>query len=357
VLSLITCAALTLNPALPQEAAAQQAADPQKQLVALTDRMSKAKSYEFTIKTESTGTGTGGGFGGRDRGGRDAGRGGEEGGGEEGGADRPAPPQREPEITKGAFSAELPMHLTIGETEAYKDLDQIVYKNEAGEWTLFDRASMGGRGMRGGGGGGDAGGAGGRGERGGARGGQGGQGGDDTGGAGGRGDRGGQGGGEQGGGEAGGGRGQRGQRGFGGMNRGLFSLMRVTAPHEGLAGFGDKVTSVEMKAGEGDVVVYTGQLTEEAATELNGPGMTMRGGRAFGGRGGDDSEGPQFDTSGTFTISTKGGAITSAVFEVTVSGSFGENEFERKTTRSVTFDKVGKTEYEVPEAALALFEI
>lgn len=144
------------------------------------------------------------------------------------------------------------------------------------------------------------------------------------------------------------------------MNRGLFSLMRVTAPHEDFSGFGDKVSSVEMKTGEGDVVVYTGKLTEDAATAINGRGMMMRGGRAFGGgggRGGDDSEGPQFDTSGTFTITAKGGAITSAVFEVTVSGAFGENEFERKTTRSLTFDKVGKTEYEVPEAALALFEV
>lgn len=113
-----------------------------------------------------------------------------------------------------------------------------------------------------------------------------------------------------------------------------------------------------MKAGEAGLVIFTGTLTEEAAGTMTGRrmgGMRRIGGGRGGGGGGD--EGPQIDTVGTFTIQAKNGVISSAVFNVTISGFMRDREFERTTTRTLTFAKVGKTEYEVPEEALAMFEI
>ena len=53
----------------------------------------------------------------------------------------------------------------------------------------------------------------------------------------------------------------------------------------------------------------------------------------------------------------RGGAIVNAQFEITRSGSFGERTFERTTTRTLSLDEVGATKLEVPEGALAQFEI
>ena len=96
------------------------------ELNSLTNKLAEAKSYAFTVQTESTGSGFGGfgGFGGR--GGR-GGRGGEEGG------ERPAAP-----IVQGTYQAGLPMHVVIGELQAFKEGDQIVHKNAAGEWQVME---------------------------------------------------------------------------------------------------------------------------------------------------------------------------------------------------------------------------
>ena len=139
------------------------------------------------------------------------------------------------------------------------------------------------------------------------------------------------------------------------MNRGLFSMMRIEAPHGMFADLEKLVGDVEktVEKGEGEEVgslVFTGVLTAEGATQLGGRS------RGFGGRGGGGG-GPQMETSGTYRIETKKGAIASATFVITRKGGSGERTFEMTTTRTITFAEIGKTKYEVPEEALALFEI
>jgi hypothetical protein len=296
-----------------------------KELATLTDKLAQAENYSFTSQT----TTEGGGFG---RGGFGGGRGGA------GGAP-PAPP-----VTTGTYKKGMPLHVKQGEVEAYKDGEQLVYKNEEGKWEVLDSNSFGRGGFGGDGGG--------RGQRGG-----------DDGGGGQRGRRGGgEGGGEGGrrGGDAGGGQ-DRG--GFAGM-RALFGLRGVEAPHTQFAGFAEKIEDVAVKApaeGQEGPTVYSGKLKKEAAQELGGGFGRGRGG--FGGgrggaRGGEGGvEGPQLETAGTFVITVDKGAITKVQFEVTTSGSFGEREFEMKTKRELTFAKIGETTLEVPADALAKFEI
>ena len=321
--------------AASQETATNEAA---KTLVGLTDQLSQAESYRFTTLNESEGGGGFGGFGGR--GGR-GGRGGEEGGGEgEGGGERRAPEVREPTPIQGVYKKGLPLQVTVGELLAYKEGEQIVYRDEAGEWRAMEPFQPGGFGGGGFGGGEGGGGGGGRGGE------EGGEGGDRP-------------------------RRDPGQRGGFSARRSLFSVMGVSAPHALLGEFGAKVCEVEMQVAaaaaapaEGEAQpapptrVFTGKLTEEGVQSLGGGGM-FRGRGGFGGGrgGGGEGGGPQMESSGSFTIEAQGRRITSIRLEITRSGTFGERSFERTTIRTLTFEEVGEAELEVPEEALAQFEI
>ena len=318
--------------------------DAATELAGLAEQLAKVESYEFTSTTTTDGGGFGGARGGQ-RGGARGERGGErpdggEGragggrGGEARGGGR-ARGAREPQTVQGAWASDLPMRVTIGESVAYKDGDQIVYQGAEGEWTEFERPTRGqGRGGQGRGGAG----------RGGA----------------GRGEGGGQ-----------GGRAGAGDR---TMMRVLWAASSVSAPHESFGGFAQLASDVESKSvpakaatdGEPSTeaspakTIYTGTLTE-AGVEAFG-GRTGMGGRRGAGRGGAGAGGgaeqrPQMETTGTFTIEVVEGAISKADFVIKRSGTFREREFERTTTRTLTFSNAGNVKLEVPEDALALFEL
>jgi hypothetical protein len=188
----------------------------------------------------------------------------------------------EPIATTGTFKKGMPMLLVAGETTAYKQSDLLVNKNDAGAWEAFDPRSMWGGGGRGGG-----------------------------------------------------------ERGGGGMNRALFSMMRIRAPHEMLAGFEQKQATVE-HAKEGELDVFTGKLTDKAAEGLGG---------GFGRRGG----GGEMAVEGTYRVEVKAGKVIGASFTVQRSGDFGGRAFEMTTETALVFEKVGQTELEVPDEVLLLF--
>jgi len=275
--------------------AAAPASEAAKALTGFVNELVEAESYAFTSETETESGDEGGG-----------GRGGGFGGGEQ-------PP------TKGAWKKGLPMQLAIGEVQAYKEGEQVVYKNAEGEWEVFEFTGFG-RGERGGGGE--------RGEGGGAGGGEG------------------RGGGERGAGERPEGGGDRG--GFS-SRRALFTAMAASPPHQMLKDLEGKVEGVEKKEQDGKLV-FTGKLTKEGAEGLGGASRFFRGGRGGGG-------GPEIETTGKFAIELAAGAISTIRFEVTRSGSFGERSFERTTIQTIAIEKVGATELEVPAEALAKFEI
>jgi len=204
----------------------------------------------------------------------------------------------EPIATTGTFKKGMPMLLVAGETTAYKKSDLLVNKNDTGAWEAFDPRSMWGGGGRGGGGGG----------------------------------------------ERGGGGGERG----GGMNRALFSMMRVSAPHEMLAGFEQKQATIE-HAEEGELDVFTGKLTDKAAEGLGG-GFGRRGGGGGGGGGGGEMA-----VEGTYRVEVKAGKVIGASFTIQRSGDFGGRAFEMTTETAFVFEKVGQTELEIPDEVLLLF--
>jgi len=363
MISLLTAFALTLG-ALddPVETPLAQQ-DDKPELVALADALARAKSYGFSVETttEMGGDFAGGGFGGGrggpgerpgggEAGGGEAG-GGEAGGGEAGGGEAGGRGERggrgrgqggfgfgQPVAVGGAYMSGLPMHLSSGGAEAYKEDDQLVFRNAAGEWQLF--AGFGGRG----------------GFEGRGRG------------------RGGEGGGPDGGPE---GRPEPGPEGrpTGGEDarqverdnmRAAMSFTGVQAPHSLFEGFADSVSDVSKQVArpsapdQPETAVFAGVLSAEGASLLGGGGFGGRGGRAgWSDRsgGGGEGGGPQMETKGSFTIEVSAGSIRSATFVVTRSGSFGERSFERTTTRTIRFEKVGETEYEVPEEALSRFEV
>lgn len=313
MLTLLATAALTVCVQDAQDDAATAAPqdEAKAELVRLTEALAKAESYSFT----QTGSGSGGGFG---RGGFGRGR----GRGQES-ADTAEPPA--PPVTRGIYKKNMPLQLSQGESVAYKDGEQFVYKNSEGKWELLDMESMRDRFSRGGQGGG-------RGR---------GRGGDEGGGRGG----------EE------GGRGERGQGDRAGMEslRAVMGLRGAAAPHASLAGFADQVDSVTRSEKDG-VITYTGDLTEEGAEALASAGRGGRGG--FGGRGGRGGEGgPEIDWEGTYTITVKEGAIASVTYETSMFGIFGDREFERTSETEISIAEMGKAKLEVPEEALAQFEI
>lgn len=301
---LIWVAGVALAWGTAQEADAAKTVDAAKELAKVAAAMAKVESYSFASKTETEGDGFGGGRGGP-------------GAGAEGG---------EAPATKGAYKQGLPMRLQSGDTEIYKDGEQVVYKGEDGKWTTFDRSAFSRGGSPGRGGDRDAGGAG-RGERGGE----------------GRGERGGEGRGERG----GEGRADRGgdRGGFAGM-RAMFSMMSTTAPHQLFDGLSEKISDVSRTEKDG-VITYSANLTEKGIESTSPAGGRM-------GRGGS---GPEMKTVGTIEIRVKNGAIAAYKVRTSRSGSFGERSFEMTTTQVVEFDKLGGVELEVPADVLSHFEI
>ena len=343
MLTLITSALLICGG--PQDAAATPALDTKTELVQATKKLTAAESYRFVTVTESKRV-----VDGEEGGGAGAGAGGR-GGGRQGGG---APAEEVP--TKGAWHLGMPMHLVVGETEAYKDGDQVIYKDAEGVWKPLEmgRGGMGGARPAGGAGGagGGRGGEVGGGDDGGAGGG-GGQGRGGGGGAGRGGDAGGAGGGAE------GQPGARADRAMGRGNRALFSLRGVEAPHTLFEDLDGKLAAAT-KAKEKDAFVYTGALTDAGAEALGGGGGQRgmgRGGRGGGAGGGQGGPGSEMQTSGTYRFLVKEGVIQSATFEVVRKGSFGERSFEMTTKRTFTFSEVGTAKYEVPAEALAHFEI
>ena len=139
-----------------------------------------------------------------------------------------------------------------------------------------------------------------------------------------------------------------------------MGLMRATAPASSFADFGDKIDAealqvsvVEATDEASGKTTFSGPLTSEGASAVSG----SRFGFGRGGRGGGGDEGPQMETSGTFTIEVVDGAITSAVFTVTTSGSFRDREFERTSTNTYTFSNIGETEHATPDDVIVHFEI
>lgn len=317
MLTLIASATLTFAAPLPvQDAEKTEAApkaDAKKELVELTGALGKAESYSFTVETPGSAFGGRGNFGG----GRGGGRGGDRGG--RGGEQAETPEPAAPVITAGTFQKGMPLHLSQGEVSVYKDGDQMVYKAED-KWKLFDTENM-------------------RSAFGGGRGGGRGRGGDQGGGGGGEADR-----------EA-----MRAQM---EALRPVMAMQRTNAPHTMLEGFGEKVDTAKKTEKEG-TITYKGDLTEEGAEALmtSGRGARGFGGGRGGGRGGDGGDGPQMEYEGTYTIVVKDGAIAKVTYEATMFGVFGDREFERTTEGNVTISEVGKAKHEVPEDALAQFEI
>ena len=183
--------------------------------------------------------------------------------------------------------------------------------------------------------------------------------------------RGGFGGGERGGGGDRGGRGRGGDEGGeeGGADREAMRaqfealrpvmMMRGTAaPHTVLEGFAEKVDTAKKTEKEG-TITYKGDLTEKGAEALMSSGRGgFGGGRGASGRGGrDGGDGPQMEYDGTYTIVVKDGAIAKVTYEVTMFGTFGDREVERTTEGKFEISEVGKAKHEVPEDALAQFEI
>ncbi|MEW6741911.1 MAG: hypothetical protein AB1486_04045 [Planctomycetota bacterium] len=275
------------------------------QLTKLCKDFTQVESYTFQVVTKTEGSGFMGGGGRGGRGGGDA---------------SPQPVQVDGQFKKGE-----PVHLKSGDVEAYRVGDATVNRNAEGKWQLFDREAMRGAfGQRGQG----------RGEPGAEPRGQG---------------RGDQGGGQQGGGE---GAGQAGAgRAPGGMApmRTLMTMSRVALPHDALQKIEGKLTDVKEERQEGKVI-YSANLTSEGAQAL----------AAFSGfgrmRGGDQA--PNFEYSGSIrVVATAEGVIEKIEITTKTKGSMGERDFERTQLTTFTLDKIGKTEYQVPEEAKAAFEV
>ena len=287
--------------------------------------LADAGNYSFQATTKTTRTG---GFGGR------------------GGGDGDS----EPTVVRGRVQRDSPAHLKTGETEGYRQGDQLVYQRD-GEWAAFEVARGGfgaGFGGRGGRGGDDqGGGAGGR--RGGGR-----EGGAERGG--GREGGGREGGGRQGGGEGGGrperlGGGQGSGGGFSWM-REAASLRGASLPHQILVDLEKKVEGMESSESDGAITIK-GSLTEAGLDAMGGGGMMFGGGRRGGGGGG-----PEAERNGTIVITIKDGKVQNIVVKTHVAMSFGDRGgFESDSTTTYQIQKVGETKYEVPAEALAQFEI
>lgn len=280
--------------------------DPTAELAQLCNRVAQAENYTFTLKSKSE---TGGLGGGRSRGG-----------------DAAAP---NPQPVQGQFQKGKPTHLQMGEMQMFRKGQAAVHLDPNGQWQVYDPRSMW--------------------RRGGGRGGPGS------------------------GGEPGGGGVRRGegvdQGGGGATSRGgresdasarrssdrismmaMRSMQSASAPHMLLAQIDSKVSNVAI-ADEDGKKVFTGKLTPKAAEAMGGARMMRRGG---GNRG---FSMPEMEHSGTFRIVQDAqGNLASVEVITTVSGTFRDREFERKSTTKFKVSAIGTTEFEVPADALAKLE-
>jgi len=282
-----------------------QQADAAGELQAALQKLTQAESVQFALVSETASSNQEGAGGG--------GRGGMGGGG--------------PMKASGLWKKGLPMQLTVGDQVAFKQGGKIVHKGSEGQWQVLEM----GRGGRGAGGPGGAPGAPG-GEGGGAGGGAGGG----TGGA------------------AGGVARPPEGAGPGGGPRTLLGLASVEAPADVFSDFGSKVADVKKETKDG-ALVFSGKLSEKGAESLGGRGPRP-GGQRGGQGGGEGGDTPQVETSGTYAITVKDGAVISAVFEVKRAGTMGERTFERTTKRTLTIEKVGDVALEVPAEVLELLK-
>jgi hypothetical protein len=297
-----------------------------KKFTELCQRIVQAENYGFKVTVQQEG----GGFGGRGR----------RGGGE------PAPT-----VYKGAFQKGKPVHVKVGEIEAYRLDESIVCKEAEGEWQAFNpesmRSAFGGRGGFG------------RGE--------GGRGGDrppppseeemierfDKDGDGELNDE-----------EMAEARkvmdeerarrdSERSQQRPGGLSsmRAIFSLGRFTLPHLTMENLKGKVADIQRVEQEG-AVTYTVTLTKEGAETLSG---ASRFGRM---RGGEGEGGPEFEHSATLTFTmTPEGKMSPIEIKSTMKGFFREREFEMTTKTSIEVTGVGETKVDVPEEVMTKFTL
>jgi len=299
MLTLLTVSALLSLPV------SMGTADDTPALAEACKKLASAENYTFTFESENTG--------GQAR----RGRGGEE-----------PPAANTP--TEGMYQKGSPVYLKRGDTVVYRSDEQMVYKNADGKWEVFDPQSMrGGFGRRGGQGGGDdtadhsGGGNPDRPRRGGPGGHDRRQGGQD--------------------------RGQA--RGARGAMMGVFAMRTVQLPSELVEKIDTKVTDVTKEEKDGKTI-YSGKLTEDAARALG----SMGGGRFGGGRrGGGGGDAPQFDTKGTIQVTVANGQVEAIQLDTTVSGSFGDRNFERTSKSTIHVSKIGETKYEVPKEVQVLF--
>jgi len=305
---LLTPLMLAQEPAITEAPAALL--DPVTEVNLICAEMASMASFTFEFKSEGDRFGGMGGRGGR--GGQAADATSKEGSAEEGEKAKPQPwvvtwQKGQPMLMKnGSFVA-----ASLDSVTAYKDGD--------GEWKRSERRARGGAGSRGGS----------------ARGGEGG------------------------GGQGGGGRserGGRGERGSGGEGGGrpeitpaqmkMFEVRSITLPTDAISNLPDAMDEAQVKrSSKLGLVVYEGALTADGAMDIatNGRGF---GGR--GGRGGGEGEGPQITFTGNFRmIMGPKGNLKEFSLSTKMKGNFNGQEFERDTSKTYKFSKLGKSKVEL----------
>ncbi len=312
-LLLLTPLMLAQEPAITEAPAALL--DPITEVNLICAEMASMESFTFEYKSDGDRFGGMGGRGGR--GGQATDATSKEGSAEEGEKEKPQPwivtwQKGQPMLMKnGSFVA-----ASLDAVTAYKDGD--------GEWKRSERRARGGAG----------------GTRGGAgAGGRGGEGGGQGGGQGGRPERGSRG--ERGSGVEGGGRPE-----ITPAQMKMFEMRSISLPTSTISNLPDAMDESQVKRSTKlGLVVYEGALTEAGAMDLatNGRGF---GGR--GGRGGGEGEGPQITYTGNFRmIMGPKGNLKEFTLSTKMKGNFNGQEFERDTSKTYKFSKLGKSKVEL----------
>lgn len=131
------------------------------------------------------------------------------------------------------------------------------------------------------------------------------------------------------------------QGGQGGRGRGR-GMGNITPPHESLKDLGKAFQSVE-KSTDGDLALYSGELTTEGATKLGGGGF---------GRGGNST----LETTGSAKVWVDSeGRIAKIEVNTVRKGDFNGTAVEIKTARTTEFSKFGEATFEIPEEAKKFF--
>lgn len=125
--------------------------------------------------------------------------------------------------------------------------------------------------------------------------------------------------------------------GQGGRGGGFFT--RMTAPHESFKDIQKCFKTVD-KTQEGDLTVFSGELTPEGATKLSGRGSFGRGGAG------------NTQASGTAKVYVDtDGNIVRVQVSTQVKMNFRNQETEIKTERTIEISKIGSADFEVPDDA------